>query len=375
MNPKNSASMRAVVLTTLALAFLASAPASAQANRIAINAGGAAVSFAVEVADYVADAGFSASNTFATNRPIDRSYVEAAAPPEVYQSERYGNKFTLRSPVLAEGRVYLVRLHFAEIYWGVEGLGGTSNAVGKRKMDVTVGGRKFLSEFDIYKESGGANRAITREFETNSDSRGNIDIEFAASAGSIDSNTKVSGVEFIELGFSGQGGNVPQGATKGINVGGVAAGLFEADRLNSNSGIATTSLTVATSRAKVPAPQEIYQSERFGVDFVVRSPVLLEGREYLVRLHFAEIFWGVPSKSGNVDPLNRRKINVEINGQRVLTDFDIYREANGSNKAVVREFQAFSNGLGNIDTRITASTNSIDNFAKISGVEFIQIGP
>ena len=93
MPHKNLASMRALFLATFALGFLASTSATAQANRIAINAGGAATSFAAEVTDYLADAGFSASDTFVTNRPIDRSYVEVSAPPGVYQSERYGNKF------------------------------------------------------------------------------------------------------------------------------------------------------------------------------------------------------------------------------------------------------------------------------------------
>ncbi len=166
----------------------------------ALNAGGG------ESGTYKADEGASGGNTFATSRAINRSAVEQPAPEAVYQSERYGTSFTYRSPVLAEGRRYLVRLHFAEIYWGIDGLGGTGTGIGTRVFDVTVSnlrepGKKVLSNFDIFKEAGGANKAIVREFEASSDGTGNINFKFDATAGSPDRNAKVSGIELIELGF------------------------------------------------------------------------------------------------------------------------------------------------------------------------------
>jgi xyloglucan-specific exo-beta-1,4-glucanase len=165
-----------------------------------VNAGGAAAG------DYASDADFMGGYTFASNNGINTFAVEKAAPEAVYRSERFGNSFSYRSPVLAEGRRYLVRLHFAEIWWGVPGYGGASTGVGQRVFDVSYSTlrqpeKKVLTNVDIFKEAGGANKALVREFEAYSDGTGTINLKFEATANSPDRNAKVSGIEFIELGF------------------------------------------------------------------------------------------------------------------------------------------------------------------------------
>lgn len=166
----------------------------------AVNAGGAATG------DFKVDEGFDAGNTFVSTRAIKTEGVAQAAPQGVYQSERYGAKFTYTSPVLAEGRRYKVRVHFAEIYWGIDGLGGTNTGAGTRVFNVSVSNLRqaptvVLSGVDIFKEAGGANRALVREFEAYSDGTGSMKITFESLANSPDRNAKVSGIEFIELGF------------------------------------------------------------------------------------------------------------------------------------------------------------------------------
>ena len=159
----------------------------------------------IAASNYTADAGATGGFTFTTDKPINRSAVEQAAPEAVYQSERYGQTFTYRSPVVAEGRRYLVRLHFAEIWWGVAGKGGTNTGAGTRVFDVTISNlrttKKVLTDFDIFKEAGGANKAIVKEFEASSDGTGTINFTFEAAANSPDRNAKISGIELIELGF------------------------------------------------------------------------------------------------------------------------------------------------------------------------------
>jgi xyloglucan-specific exo-beta-1,4-glucanase len=166
----------------------------------AVNTGGAAAG------NFKTDEGADAGNTFATTRAIKTEGVTDAAPQAVYQSERYGGKFTYTSPVLAEGRRYKVRVHFAEIYWGVAGLGGANTGAGQRVFNVSVSNMRqpqtvVLSGVDIFKEAGGANRALVREFEAYSDGTGSMKITFESLATSPDRNAKVSGIEFIELGF------------------------------------------------------------------------------------------------------------------------------------------------------------------------------
>ncbi len=166
----------------------------------AINTGG------VDSGNFRADEGADSGNIFVSTGAITIGSVVEPAPQPVCQSERYGGRFTYTSPVLAEGRRYKVRVHFAEIWWGVDGFGGTSTGPGMRVFNVAVSNLRqpetvVLKGVDIFTEAGGANRALVREFEAYSDGTGRMKITFEALSTSPDGNAKVSGIEFIELGF------------------------------------------------------------------------------------------------------------------------------------------------------------------------------
>jgi xyloglucan-specific exo-beta-1,4-glucanase len=175
--------------------FVGDAASVPQGYTLAVNAGGGAA------ANYAADAGATGGGAFATTRAIDVGGVAQPAPEAVYQSGRFGNAINYRSPVLAEGRRYLVRLHFAEVWWGVDGLGGVTNGAGMRRFDVSINGNRVLANFDVFAAAGGANKAVVREFEAYSDGTGTIRLDFNGVAGAPDTNAKISGIEFIELGF------------------------------------------------------------------------------------------------------------------------------------------------------------------------------
>jgi hypothetical protein len=147
-----------------------------------------------------------------------------------------------------------------------------------------------------------------------------------------------------------------------INSGGAAAGSFAAD--NYWSGSANTySVTNAidTGGVTAPAPQAIYQTERWG-NSTYTFDALLPGTSYNVRLHWAEISPSVTGSGG-------RQFNVAINGTQVLTNFDIYAAGGGKFKAVARQFTVAANGSGQI---ILQFTQGAANEAKIGGIE---IGP
>lgn len=111
------------------------------------------------------------------------------------------------------------------------------------------------------------------------------------------------------------------------------------------------------------APAAVYQSECYASDFAYTFPVPKDGH-YLVRLHFAEIFDNGAGK---------RLENIAINGQTVLTNLDIFAAAGGLNKALVREFPDIApDAQGNIVIRISASPDSPDQNAKISGIEILK---
>lgn len=85
--------------------------------------------------------------------------VNATSDPELYQGERFGN-FSYVIPA-APGR-YRLTLHFAETWFGPGKPGG--GGAGSRIFDVYVNGVALLRNFDVFKEAGGADRALRKTF-------------------------------------------------------------------------------------------------------------------------------------------------------------------------------------------------------------------
>jgi hypothetical protein len=93
--------------------------------------------------------------------------------------------------------------------------------------------------------------------------------------------------------------------------------------------------------------QPLYQNGRAGKDFSysIRVPAGL----YTVRLKFAE-----PKHSWMFE----RPLNLTVNGQQVLTDFDVVQAAKGPRRAVERSFRnVVPNADGNIVLHFTAGWN------------------
>jgi|GEM_PF-1390892 len=143
-----------------------------------INCGGSALS------PFTQDNYYSGGTARTVSNSIDTSKTSNSAPQQVYKSERYGN-ITYTLPDLTPAAEYIVRLHFAELYW-------TSN--GKRRFDVKINGTTVLPDYDIYAESGAQYRAITREFSATATGSGQIVINF----NTIVDNATIEGIEIIE---------------------------------------------------------------------------------------------------------------------------------------------------------------------------------
>ena len=144
-----------------------------------------------------------------------------------------------------------------------------------------------------------------------------------------------------------------------LNSGGPATNWFSADANFSGGTAASTSATIDTSSASNAAPMAVYQTERYSA-FTYTVGGLTAGASYTVRLHFAEIYW---TQTG------QRKFHVNINGTRVLTDYDIIAAAGAANKAVIHDFTATANASGQI---VIQYLNGSANFAKSSGIEVLR---
>jgi beta-glucanase (GH16 family) len=167
------------------------------------------------------------------------------------------------------------------------------------------------------------------------------------------------------LGESANSGEAPASLgsyTIAVNSGGSAATPFVADANFSGGTVATTALAITTTGVTNPAPQAVYQSERWGATTYTFGG-LTTGTSYNVRLHFAEIYFS------NV---NLRKFNVSINGTQVLTNFDVYAASGGQYRAIVKQYTVTPNGSGQI---IIAYTVGTADQPKSSGIEIILPSP
>ena len=151
-----------------------------QAQVLAINSGGAALSGT----SWAADEDSTGGGTYSNFNTVSTTGVVNAAPMAIYQSERSG-VFNYVLPGLTAGNSYTVRLHFAEIYW---------TQTGQRVFNVAINGTPVLSNFDIVNIAGGPNIAIVKQFTATANSGGQIVISFTA--GTAD-QPKISGVELL----------------------------------------------------------------------------------------------------------------------------------------------------------------------------------
>ena len=130
---------------------------------------------------------------------------------------------------------------------------------------------------------------------------------------------------------------------------------FTADSCYSGGYTYSTGSPIDVSQVSRPAPQQVYQVERFG-NYTYTFTSLKVSSPYKIRLHFAEIYWF---------SAGQRIFNVIINGTQVLSNFDIFQAAGGSNIALVKEYTMLSDSSGTITIQMV----TIKDNAKTSGVE------
>ena len=296
-----------------------------------INAGGGAIG------TWIADTDASGGTVpAASTNTIDTSGVSIPAPQGVYQTNRYGNS-TYTIPGLVANAKYTVTLQFAETYW---------TAAGKRVFNVAINGATALANFDIYASAGGANKAVAKSFTATANGSGAITIQFTT----VTDNAQINGIQVAQ-----QASGI---SSLSINAGGGATGSWVADVDGSGGTVpAASTNTIDTSGVSNPAPQAVYQTNRYG-NFTYTIPGLTANANYTVSLQFAETYWTAVGK---------RVFNISINGSQVLTDFDIYASA-GANKAIAENFTAAANSSGVITIQFTTVTDN----AQVNGIQLTQ---
>ena len=117
-----------------------------------------------------------------------------------------------------------------------------------------------------------------------------------------------------------------------------------------------------------PAPEEVYTTERWGAA-AWNIPHLIPGAVYTVRLHFSET---------THTAANQRAFSVAINGNTVLTNFDIYAVTGGQFTVTTQSFQVPADGNGAIGIQTLAGTSTvagIDENPTISAIDVTPVPP
>lgn len=149
-----------------------------------------------------------------------------------------------------------------------------------------------------------------------------------------------------------------------INAGGQASGDWIADSHFTGGAQANPrTAPVDVSQVTNPAPQYVYQTERYGIggtNFSYTLTDLVPSATYKLRLHFNEFYF---------ETAGARVFNVTANGGNLLQNFDVYAAAGGKNIAIVREFtlKADSNGT------IQLGFDKVVENPKISGIELDRV--
>lgn len=143
-----------------------------------------------------------------------------------------------------------------------------------------------------------------------------------------------------------------------INCGGSSSGEWLGQQYASNGVDYTFEGTVNTSNATDPAPASVYSTVRHqSPTYSIPASVIPNG-PYVVRLHFNDA-------RGNVGD---RAMNVSIEGDQVLSGYDIVAEAGGQNVAVIEQFSvSVTDGNG----MTIALSQGSGNDAFISGIEIL----
>lgn len=143
-----------------------------------------------------------------------------------------------------------------------------------------------------------------------------------------------------------------------VNCGGAAEGQFTADAHFIDGGVGNPATeSIRTAGVMAPAPEAVYQTERNG-QFSYRFDGLKAGATYLVRLHFAEVYFREPG---------RRVFNVAINGTNVMADVDLVALAGGRHRALVREFRVPADSAG----QLTLAFTRVRDNASCGGIEIL----
>lgn len=291
---------------------------------------------------YVSDGGFDEV------RPEKLAQFENANPDtgdrDLYKAQRVSWDGPIDVSVPVGNGVYTVSLKFAEIF--PDALIGTQQGWFQRILNISAEGEVKKTGLDVIAEAGHYGAYDETFSVTVTD--GMLDIEVSATK----DNPMLSAVK------------ISQQADWAVNLGGVSetvdGATYEADPGVGNFNDNTTAPIALDANEVIgasAAEEKLFQTTRIGWAGLNYSNSSLENGNYEVTLGFAETHHNGP---------DRRKFDVEIEGNLVLSEFDIFRAAGAKNVGIKRVFPVkLTDGTLNIDLSTVVDASKI-SFIKVA---------
>jgi hypothetical protein len=306
-------------------------PGSTTFTPVRVNTGGQAITDSLGRV-WSADAGSNGGLIYTNANP-----VSGTTEPLLFRDQRFSYSPLTYSYSVPNG-AYQVKLMFAEL---------STETNGQRLFHVDINGNRVLTNFDVHATAGGKLKAVERTFAVNV-ADGAIRIVLTA----VQSSAIINAIEIVQGSASSftpirinTGSNVPYTDPQGQ--------VWASDQWFDTGFTYTTNDLIANTDA-VP----LLQIQRFA-NWPLNYRISVPNGNYQVRLLFAEL---------SREQTGERQFHVDVNGNRVLTNFDIFSEAGGARRAVERRF-AVTVVNGQIQLTFTAVRSSaVINAIEITGL-------
>ncbi len=268
----------------------------------------------------------------------------------LYRSRREG---AFRYEIPLRSGLYELRLFFAETEFGAGNTSGGEET--SRIFRVLANGRPLLSDFDVASDAG-ANEEDSRVFAGIAPAPdGKLHLEFTGETGQAFVNA-------IEITPGDSGGLKP------IRI--LCQQREYADRLgrvwSGDRHFRGGRLAERTPMVEGADDGELYAGERFG-NLVYKIPVA--PGKYDLTLRFAERWFGPGKVAGG--GVGSRRFDIFCNGTALERDMDIFREAGGSDRALMKVFRGLeANPQGKLVLSLVPSVN----YACIDAIEVTRAG-
>ncbi len=277
--------------------------------------------------------------------------IDGTRDSSIYQNSREGD-FQYDIPL--KPGIYELHLHFAETVYGEHNPGGGGET--SRIFRVEANEKPLLEYFDVISDAHGAGVADERVFRDISPaSDGKLHLRFVHRV----RDAFINAIEILP--------GIP-GRLRPIRI-----AMRDQPYLDKHGNLWTPDryyrggqLLQRARFASATEDPELYRGERFGnITYVI--PVA-QG-SYSVTMKFSEAWFGPDKPAGG--GLGSRRFDILANGQMLAHNFDVYKEAGGTDRAVDRTFR---NLQPNAQGKLVISLVPVDNYACVNAIEVVPEG-